>query len=421
MRILVVTNMFPPHHYGGYELSCEDAVRRFTTAGHEVSVLTSTITVEGAGAERHHDVRRELALYWRDHQLLSPPIVSRVVTEVRNRRALARALAGFRPDVVSVWNMGALSLGLLRTLHSSGLPVVFVIGDDWPNYAPDLDAWSRMFRGRRRAAAGRVLTRMTGLPTAVDDFSGMGPCLFNSRTMMEVVERHGLWSMPVRGIIYTGVEPAEFPVASDDAPVHARPWEWRLLYVGRIDERKGIDTVIRALPSLPEAHLRVVGRGDEGHMSELRRLAASLGVQARVTFTASERAGLPEVYSSADVLIFPSVYKEPFGIVPLEAMACDTPVIATGTGGSGEYLLDGWNCLRYNAGDVAELDAALRTLASDSGLRTALVKGGRKTARVLTTESWMSSLIAWHEGAVSGFRAGRPPDRRIELGPSPSE
>lgn len=413
MRILVVTNMYPPHHFGGYELSCQDAVRRFRARGHQVTVLTSTVRVDGVPDGPEDAVRRDLQIYWQDHRLLDPGVTRRLAMELHNRRAFLAAVRSARPDVVSVWNMGAVSLGLLTILRRRAVPVVFVLADDWPNYAPELDAWSRRFRGPKRAAVGRWLHRITGVPTVISDFSELGACLFYSRFTMETVRRNGAWAMARRGVVYSGVEADDFPVPAAGQPVAERPWDGRLLYVGRIDDRKGIDTILRALPALPGARLRVVGRGDDGYLRRLRDLAGDLGIDQRVTFTSSPRAELRSEYGSADALVFPSVYDEPFGIVPLEGMACDTPVVATGTGGSGEYLADGWNCLLYPPGDEVELAAAVQRLAGDPALRRKLVEGGRATARVLTTEAWMESLLAWHESAAGGFRRPLPADREL--------
>lgn len=416
MRILVVTNMYPPHHFGGYELSCEDAVRRFRQAGHDVTVLTSELRVDGVHTPDDPGIHRVLQLYWRDHVSVSPMVPIRIKMELGNRRALRRLITETKPDVVSVWNMGALSLGMLSTLREVGVPVVFVLGDDWPSYAPVLDAWSRMFRGPNRERIGRWLTRLTGIPTGSSDFSDLGACLFNSRSTMKSIERGSSWSMPRRGIVYTGVEPDDFPAQPSDAPVPERRWDWRLLYVGRIDERKGIATILRAMPALPEARLRVLGRGDDGHLAELKRLAARLGITDRVSFTSSSRAELRGEYSEADVLVFSSVYEEPFGIVPLEGMACDTPVIATGTGGSGEYLVDGWNSVLYPPGDEARLAAAVERLAAHPEFREKLVRGGRATALALTTQAWMESMLEWHRCAVDRFAGELPPDRVLNFG-----
>ena len=416
MRMLVVTNMYPPHHYGGYELSCQDTVRRFRARGHEVSVLTSTIQVEGVESPRNEDggrVGRELELYWHDHVLLSPSLWTRLKIERHNQQALERALTAARPDLVSIWNMGALSLGLLTTISRRRLPMVFVIGDDWPCYAQRLDAWSRLFHGPVGTAAGRLIESITGVPASVPDVGAMGACCFNSEAMRRAARQCLGVSLPRTGIVYSGIEATDFPVAADDAPVSNRPWRGELLYVGRLDERKGIDTVLRALVELPAARLTVVGRGDNAYLVRLRELAARLRVADRVVFTATDRSQLRSVYRAADALVFPSVYDEPFGLVPLEAMACDTPVVATGRGGSGEYLTDGGNCLLFPAGDHVQLVGAISRLADHPDLRAKVVIGGRGAARALTTDALAETLLAWHDAALAGFAHGQPADREL--------
>jgi glycosyltransferase involved in cell wall biosynthesis len=160
------------------------------------------------------------------------------------------------------------------------------------------------------------------------------------------------------------------------------PWRWRFLCLGRIDPRKGVDTAVRALAELPEeATLAVVGGGDEEHLGELRALAAELGLGERVSFARRPRGELPAAYAAADALLFPVRWEEPWGLVPLEAMAVGCPVVATGTGGSGEYLRDGENCLIFERDRPAALAAAVRRLAGDEALRARLRVGGLATAR----------------------------------------
>lgn len=398
MRVLVMTNMYPPHHYGGYELSCQDTVERFVAAGHEVSVLTSDIRVSGVDEpdSAAAPVWRDLRLYWEDHRLLNPSLTERLAIERSNQHALLQALERARPDVVSVWNMGAVSLGLLSTLARRGLPVVYVIADDWPVYGQVLDAWSRLFRRRLGWLAAPVVEAVAGVPTATIDFSRLGPFLFYSDSIRQSVNESSGLSVPSSAVVHCGVDTKDFPVSAADGPVVVRRWRGQLLYVGRIDERKGIDTAIRALSSLPGCRLRVVGRGDDSCRQVLVRLADETGVSDRVDFAAVARRDLVAEYRAADVLLFTSVYREPFGIVPLEAMACDTPVLATGTGGSGEYLRDGVNCLLFRPGDPSSLAAGVRRLAEDSRLRGRLVAGGRETARSLTTDKFAATLLSWH-------------------------
>lgn len=167
--------------------------------------------------------------------------------------------------------------------------------------------------------------------------------------------------------------------------------------------------MIDAVAQLPESRLYLVGRGDAAYERELHSRVEALGLGERVRFAVLERADLREVYADADALIFPSWYEEPFGIVPLEAMACDTPVVATGQGGSGEYLRDAENCLLFPPDDPAALAAAVARLASDPALRLRLVDGGRRMAGRLTSDRYAAALLEWHRAAASGFSQDTEP------------
>jgi hypothetical protein len=104
---------------------------------------------------------------------------------------------------------------------------------------------------------------------------------------------------------------------------------------------------VEALVHVPEAAtLTVLGGWDEGEESRLRELAERHGVAARVTFRGQRsRADVHAAYADADLVVFPVRWEEPWGLVPLEAMARGRPVVATGRGGSGEYLREGGNRL----------------------------------------------------------------------------
>jgi D-inositol-3-phosphate glycosyltransferase len=110
-----------------------------------------------------------------------------------------------------------------------------------------------------------------------------------------------------------------------------------LLFVGRIDPLKGIDNLIKTIPLLknyPNLKLVVVG-GDENSRAELeglKKLAEELNIRESVDFRGLvKQEQLPYFYSAADVCVVPSYY-ESFGMVPLEALACGTPVVATDVG-----------------------------------------------------------------------------------------
>ncbi|MEY2469224.1 MAG: glycogen synthase [Actinomycetota bacterium] len=415
-RILALSNMYPPHHYGGYELSCRDVMQRFRERGHDTAVLTTTMRVPGVADPAGEDadgVWRWLRFAWEDHVLTNPGLIQRVRDERHNQRMLAKALERFRPDVVSVWNMGAMSMGLLETLARRRIPVILNICDEWLNYGPRLDPWTRLWMSRP-VAMRRAVSALTRVPVGLPDLSDM-PAMANSEFMRERNASQTLMPPSRWAISWTGIDERDFPMAPESEG-RDRPWRWRMLGVGRIDDRKGIDVAIRALTHLPEeATLRWIGGGDEIEKQRLVQLADELGVTNRVSWDVKAREELRAEYSDADVFVFPSTWDEPFGLVPVEAMACNTPVVGTGTGGSQEFLIDGVTALISPPGDDRALADAVRRLATDSALRDRVVRGGRKAAAELNIENLASMLEAWHIAAATGYPEGDPPPRTLDL------
>jgi len=141
-------------------------------------------------------------------------------------------------------------------------------------------------------------------------------------------------------------------------------------------------------------------------LSELAALAERLGVAERVSFAgAVPRAELPALYEAHDAIVFPVVWEEPWGLVPLEAMALGRPVTASGRGGSSEYLRDEENCLLHVPGDPASLAATVRRLAGDAALRERLLAGGLRAASHYTESRFNEAALAQ---VLSRSRSARP-------------
>jgi glycosyltransferase involved in cell wall biosynthesis len=409
--------MYPPHHLGGYELSCRDVVDRLRARGHDVTVLTTSMRLPGVDetmGERERGIWRDLDFYFRDADVWAPSPWRRLQIERHNQRVLRRTLDAVRPEVVSVWHMVAMSLGLLATLASTDIPLVYAVCDDWLIYGTELDRWMAMFRRRRARPLARVVAALTRLPTRVPDLGRTGSFLFVSDSTRRAAESWSPWSYPDSTVVYSGVDPRDFPPGAPPAG----DWQWRLLYVGRIEARKGLHTLVRALALLPDdATLTVVGRGNDGERAAFESVVADAGVAGRVTVDAVDRAALRDRYLAADVVVFPSEWAEPFGLVPVEAMACSRPVVATGVGGSDAFLVDGANCVRFTPGDPNALAAAVHRLAGDPELRDRVVAGGRHTARELDVDRLADTFEAWHDAAAARFAHGRPPDRMPPVPP----
>ena len=376
MRVLTVGNMYPPHHYGGYELVWHSAVEHLRSRGHEVEVLT-TDTDTGATEPDPPYVHRELEWRIRDAQFVEIGRLAKVRLARQNHAALERRLREFQPEIVAWWAMGGLTLTMLETVRRRGIPAVAYVHDDWLDYGRKVDGWLNMWRGDRVRFAP-LAERVAGIPASVD-FDGSATYMFGSeRTRRHTLSR-GL-TLNRTGVAQLGIHPDYL----DPAP--PQEWRWRLLYVGRLDPRKGVDTAVEAVPLLPEeTTLELMGGWDSQEEERLRGIARDLGILDRVIFSGHRgRDEIAAAYAACDAAIFPVRWEEPWGLVPLEAMGKGRPVVATGRGGSAEYLRDGENCLLFEADDAAALADALRRLASDAGLRARLHEGGLETAARFT-------------------------------------
>ncbi len=404
-RILVVTNRYPPHSWGGYELLCRDVVDRWQER-HDVAVLTSSERrddpPEAADAESVH---RTLHLHVGPDGVADRSWWAALTAERRDLGELRRTLGSFRPDVVSVWNLGGLSAGLLSETAGLGYPVVLVLGDEWLRWVHRVDPWTRRFQGAVRTRLGRTVTTLTGVPTVPADLGPRSAACFASRHLAER-SRDTPWQVARRGVVPHGIDPSRFR-----PPGRERSrWRGRLLYVGRLDPRKGPATPVRALRDLPDHTLTLAGGDEMGFRSELERLARELGVADRLRFVEVARSEVPGLYAEADAVVVPSVWDEPFGLVPLEAMAAGAPVLATATGGSGEFLLDGVTCLRFPTGDASGLAAAVTRAAADPELRDRLTAAGRRLAGWLTVDRTAAALEEWHLAATGDLVATDLPE-----------
>jgi glycosyltransferase involved in cell wall biosynthesis len=258
--------------------------------------------------------------------------------ELRSAAVLERHLAAFAPDAVCWWRLGELSQSLVARVAARGLAAVGVVCDTWMEDGPARDPWCRI-NGRRPTFEGVAWLCCSGW----------------------LRRRLGLGAA---GVVHPGIDPTAFHERTS-----VPPWRGRLLYAGRLSALKGVGDAVAALDHVPGGTLSIVGDG------------ARPRPHPRVTIEpAMHRTALGMRMRAADALLFPVRWDEPWGLVPLEAMACGVPVVATGTGGSAEYLRHETNALLVPPGDSDAIARAVRRLAGDGALRERLVAGGRRTA-----------------------------------------
>jgi phosphatidylinositol alpha-1,6-mannosyltransferase len=201
-------------------------------------------------------------------------------------------------------------------------------------------------------------------------------------------------------IVYPGFDSSRFRPLPPNPSLRQKLLKERqqdrvILSVGNLVDRKGHDTTIRALakllPSLPDVTYLIVGEGP--YRPQLEALAAELNVQDHVVFAGRQAdADLAEVYALSDLFVMASREQleakdvEGFGIVYLEAAACEKPVVGGRSGGVPEAVVDGVTGLLVDPLNVDELGEAMRRLLTDSDLATRLGQQGK--LRATTEFTW---------------------------------
>lgn len=389
MRILVISNLYPPLVRGGYEILCGQVVDHLRQRGHQVLVLTSDHGL-APGQERadEPEVRRLLRLY---QPFALPAGVmrgARLRAEAHNRRVAAMVIDQWRPELAFVWSQLRLTLGAARAAQAAGLPVAYTFNDEHlAGYRPA--PWKAAPRGLAAALLDRLLGQRLTL---------RGLDLSQTTCISQLLKNNLLaQGLPIAAsrVIYQGIELDQFPPKPKPGEL-GRPL--RLLYVGQLHAYKGVHTLLEAAHQLaagPEGlalSLTIVGAGDAEYEARLAELAQA--GPARVEFAGRvPHQELPLVYRAHHVFVFPSQWAEPFGLTHLEAMASGLPVVSTGHGGQGEFLVHERNSLVFPAGDVGRLRESLARLAGDPALAQRLALAGRQTvSRDFTLARYLDQL-----------------------------
>jgi glycosyltransferase involved in cell wall biosynthesis len=179
----------------------------------------------------------------------------------------------------------------------------------------------------------------------------------------------------------------------------------RFLFAGRLNKQKGLDHLLRALASMNElALLDVVGEG-EGAAS-LKLLASQLGVSDRVTWHGQlTQDRLLHMYQKATAVVVPSV-NEGLGLVAVEALLCESPVIAFRSGGLTDIITNGETGILVTPGETAELAAAMDLVITQPDVAAKMAEQGRRHALdSFSPDSAAVKYISIYKEAIAGRAA----------------
>jgi len=154
--------------------------------------------------------------------------------------------------------------------------------------------------------------------------------------------------------------------------------------IGRIEKRKGQESLASAMRYLDNAKLIFLGIGEKKYIDDIKMLCNKRGIADRVIF-AGARDDIPAILRDIDILVFPSISGEGFPRVILEAMAAGRPVIATDDAGNPEAVEDGLTGYIIPAGNISAIVAKTTELIADAKKRRAMGRAGRKRVEELFT------------------------------------
>jgi glycosyltransferase involved in cell wall biosynthesis len=426
MRILVVTNLYPPYYHGGYEVRCAQIAEALARAGHDVRVLTSThgLACDLLGNEHpRSEIQGGVRIHrWLGQHIFQPqPLFQQPWTflsarrELRDARSFLALARDFRPEIVSWWSLYGVAKLLLPLPRVLGIPDVHWIEHWWMieeygrGEAPEA-FWKTVYDGEWGARPARPLLRALGrmwekriarerIPTR--RFPNQPTHVaFVSEYMRELHRSAGL-SFDSTEIIHGGV-----PVETFYQPLARRAdrdGRLRLLYAGQLSADRGLHTVVEALGRLngdarARVTLTVAGGGvPSAYETRVRELVAKLGVADRVTFLGRVPHGqMAATYMRHDMLVFASMREEGLPLTMVEAMLAGCAVVTTGSGGASEVATAA-DLPLFSKGDAAALAGLLEKLLECPAELSRLAERGQRVALgefgfELMMERWTATL-----------------------------
>lgn len=391
MKILIVSNLFPPIVFGGYEILCQQVVQLLRERGHEVEVVTSDFMANSAATDpRVHRTLKLTTDFPRpgesvgqvDFSLRGQDRVGRL-----NAQQFKQVALEFQPDLVFCWCLNRLGAGVVLEAETMGLPVYYTINDEHTRQFRYTTS-PRSLRQCARSMAEKLYSSSTFRNASQVKMTVISQALKKNLLKLGApVER--------ANVLHQGVDLETFAYR----PSQRQPGELlRLLYVGQLSEVKGVHTLLRAVAQLPfPFRLSVVGTGVPDYLDQLKQLVKEHQLGDRVDFLGKlSREEVAKAYARHHVLVFSSEWDEPFGLTHLEAMASGCAVVSTTTGGSSELIHHGNNALAYSAGNAKELALRLSELyGNETGRRELLRRGRDYVKKHHSLRGYVGRLEAW--------------------------
>ncbi len=355
MKILYINSLYSPLIEGGAEISLKLIVEGMKSLGHEVAVLSlmpenglkkemvDGVTVYRAGLQNSYwpyskAKKNKLSRLSWHYQDQSNESMAKVVNDI---------LTTEKPDVVSCHNLAGWSASVWNPIHQAGIPIVQVLHDLYllcPN--------SNMFKNEQTCETQCFSCKLLRSNHA-EKSKQVSAVVGISNSILQRFISFGYFQIASKNIIYNT------RTISDPPAKEARKEKQsiRFGYLGTLSKVKGLDWLIRQFQKLDfDASLSIAGKGDKVYENQLKELAKDSNIEFVGYINSTE------FLAEIDVLVVPSLWEEPLGMVAIEALANHVPVIANKRGGLQETVKDGINGLYCYDSQPDSLSAAMRLL-----------------------------------------------------------
>ncbi len=335
MKILFVSNLYPPHFIGGYEIACKDTVDILNKAGHECFVLTSVFTTDRTEIE-DKKVFKSLELH--DSWDIGKGKLSFKETKQHNKAKMIDLTNELNPDIVYFWNIYGLSLSPVEVCVENNIPYVI--------HLMDLSIYG--YQKNIRRTFSRLLGRHD--IECVDINKYFPNVISISKYVRDNLKMLG---KSLNQVIYPYLDHSnninkKINYSRDNNM-------FKSVFIGQIEEHKGIELLCQAIEKINistgfKIHLDIYGRSVSGLDKELEK-----NYENYITiFRDKNRDEILENLYLYDVGFFPSIWEEPFGIAQIELMSIGLPILASARGGSKEALTDN-NSIKFINNDLEDL------------------------------------------------------------------
>ncbi|SRR5579862_44684 len=410
MRVLIISNLFPPFSLGGAEMAASSLAARLAGGGHEVCVLTSAPRPAQEESSRRADgVRIERRFFPNSYSVFEArarPVLHKAAWHFRDHfnrhsESICRAVVeAFRPDIVNTHDLQGIGYNIVREIGRRGLPCVQTLHD-----LGFLCINMNMFRDgeacRRRHAPCAVSSLLKGAYlSTIKTLAFWSP----SQALLERYRPH----LP-RHVEAVSIPlplrfspPPEGIEARSAAPV-------RLLYAGQFTEPKGVGFLLETLEPLAEGNRFELALAGGGPL--LERLKEKYAGKTWVSFAGrlppEEVAGF---MARGDLLMIPSLWFENSPVVAYQAGQLGLPILASNVGGLPELVRDGVNGLLLPAGDAERWRACVRDLLARPEKLDRLREGAKANAKNFDPDLLGGAVVRLFERTL---RAASAPARAV--------